>query len=47
VVSSEIINAFLNRVSDIKTIEEITMENLKIVTDVLAAADVFIEVSEA
>jgi hypothetical protein len=47
VVSSEIINTFLNGVSDIKTIEEIAMENLKIVTDVLAAADVFIEVSEA
>jgi hypothetical protein len=47
VASSEIINAFLDGVSDIKTIEEIAMENLKIVTDVLAATDVCIEVSEA
>jgi hypothetical protein len=43
----EIINAFHDGVSDIKTIEEITMKKPKIVADLLAVVDVCIEASEA
>jgi hypothetical protein len=43
----EIINVFHNEVSDIKTIEEITMRKPKIVLDLLAVTDVCIEASEA
>jgi hypothetical protein len=43
----EIINAFRDGVSDIKTVEEITMKKLKMVADLLAIADVCIEASEA
>jgi fructose 1,6-bisphosphatase len=39
----EIINAFRNEVSDIKTIEEIAMKKPKMVADLLAVADVCIE----
>jgi hypothetical protein len=43
----EIINAFHDGVSDIKTMEEIAMKKLKTVVDLLAVADVCIEYSEA
>jgi hypothetical protein len=43
----EIINAFRDGVSDIKTVEEIAMKKLKTVADLLAVADVCIEASEA
>jgi hypothetical protein len=43
----EIINAFCDRVSDIKTVEEITMKKPKTVVDLLTVADVCIESSEA
>jgi hypothetical protein len=43
----EIINAFHDGVSDIKTVEEIAMKKHKIVTDLLAIADVCIEASKA
>jgi hypothetical protein len=43
----EIINAFCNKVSNIKTVEEITMKKPKTVTDLLAVADVCIEASKA
>jgi hypothetical protein len=43
----EIINAFHDRVSDIKTVEEITMKNPKTVVDLLAVADICIEASKA
>jgi hypothetical protein len=43
----EIINAFHDGVSDIKTVEEIAMKKLKTVVDLLAVADVCIEYSEA
>jgi hypothetical protein len=42
----EIINAFHDRVSDIKTMEEIVMKKPKTVTDLLVVADVCIEASE-
>jgi hypothetical protein len=42
----EIINAFHDGVSDIKTAEEIVMKQPKMVTDLLAVADVCIEASE-
>jgi hypothetical protein len=44
---SKIINAFRDGVSDIKTVEEITMKKPKTVGDVLTVADVCIEASEA
>jgi hypothetical protein len=43
----EIINAFHDGVSDIRTVEEIAMKKHKIVTDLLAVADVCIEASKA
>jgi hypothetical protein len=43
----EIINAFQDEVSDIKTMEEITMKKLKIVVHLLAVANICIEASEA
>jgi hypothetical protein len=43
----EIINAFRDGVSDIKTVEEITMKKPQMVANLLAAADVCIEASEA
>jgi fructose 1,6-bisphosphatase len=43
----EIINAFRDGVSDIKTIKEIAMKKPKIVADLLAVADVCIVASEA
>jgi TnpA family transposase len=43
----EIINAFCDGVSDIKTVEEIAMKKPKTVADLLAVADVCIEASEA
>jgi hypothetical protein len=43
----EIINAFCNRVSDIKIVEEITMKKPNTVPDLLAVADTCIEASEA
>jgi hypothetical protein len=43
----EIINAFRDGVSDIKTMEEIAMKKPKMVVDLLAVADVCIETSEA
>jgi hypothetical protein len=43
----EIINAFCDEVSDIKTIEEIAMKKLKAIADLLAVASVCIEASEA
>jgi hypothetical protein len=43
----EIINAFCDGVSDIKTMEEIAMKTPKIVVDLLVVADVCIEASEA
>jgi hypothetical protein len=43
----EIINAFCDGVSDIKTVEEIAMKKPKTVADLLSVADVCIEASEA
>jgi hypothetical protein len=43
----EIINAFHDGVSDIKTVEEITMKKPKMVTDLLAVTNVCIDASEA
>jgi hypothetical protein len=43
----EIINAFRDGVSDIKTMKEIAMKKLKTVVDLLAVADVCIEYFEA
>jgi hypothetical protein len=43
----EIINAFHDGVSDIKTVEDITMKKPKTVADLLAIIDVCIEASEA
>jgi hypothetical protein len=43
----EIINAFCDGVSDIKTMEEIAMKTPKIVVNLLVVADVCIEASEA
>jgi hypothetical protein len=43
----EIINAFHDGISDIKTVEEITMKKPKTVVDLLAVADTCIEASEA
>jgi hypothetical protein len=43
----EIINAFYDGISDIKTIEEIAMKKPKTVADLLAVADICIEASEA
>jgi hypothetical protein len=43
----EIINAFRDGVSDLKTVEEIAMKKPKMVADLLAVADVCIEASEA
>jgi hypothetical protein len=42
----EIVNVFHDRVSDIKTFEEIAMRKPKIVGDLLIVADVCIEASE-
>jgi hypothetical protein len=39
----KIINAFHDRVSDVKTVEEIAMKKAKVVADLLAVADVCIE----
>jgi hypothetical protein len=43
----EIINAFHDGVSDIKTVEEIAMKKLKTVADLLAVTNVCIEAFEA
>jgi hypothetical protein len=43
----EIINAFCDGVSDLKTVEEIAMKKPKTLADLLAVADVCIEASEA
>jgi hypothetical protein len=43
----EIINAFCDGVSNIKTVEEITMKKPKTVVDLLTVADTCIEASEA
>jgi hypothetical protein len=43
----EIINAFRDGVSDIKTVEEIAMKKPKMVADLLAVTDVCIEASGA
>jgi hypothetical protein len=43
----EFISVIRNRVSDIKTVEEITMKKLKTVANLLAVADMCIEASEA
>jgi hypothetical protein len=43
----EIINAFRNGVSDIKTVQEITMKKPKMVADLLVVTDVCIEALEA
>jgi 3-hydroxyacyl-CoA dehydrogenase len=43
----EIINAFRDGVSDLKTVEKIAMKKLKMVADLLTVADVCIETSEA
>jgi hypothetical protein len=43
----EIINAFRDGISDIKTVEEIAMKKSKMVADLLAVTDVCIEASEA
>jgi hypothetical protein len=43
----EIINAFRDGVSDIKTMEEIAMKKPKMVADLLVVADICIEASEA
>jgi hypothetical protein len=42
----EVINAFHDKVSDIKTVEEITMKKPRTVTDLLTVADICIEDSE-
>jgi hypothetical protein len=42
----EIINTFYNRVSDIKTVEEIIMKKSKTVADLVTVIDVCIEVAE-
>jgi hypothetical protein len=42
----EIINAFYDGVSDLKTVEEIAMKKPKMVADLLMVADVCIEASE-
>jgi hypothetical protein len=43
----EIINAFHDGVSDVKTVEEIAMKKPKTMVDLLAVADICIEASEA
>jgi hypothetical protein len=43
----EIINAFRDGVSDLKTVEEIAMKKLKMVADLLTVADVCIEAFKA
>jgi hypothetical protein len=43
----EIINAYRDDVSDLKTVEEIAMKKPKTVADLLAVANVCIEASEA
>jgi hypothetical protein len=43
----EIINAFHDRVSDIKIVEEIAMKKPKTVVDLLAVPDICIEASKA
>jgi fructose 1,6-bisphosphatase len=43
----KIINAFRDRVSDVKTVEEIALKKPKTVVDLLAVTDVCIEASEA
>jgi hypothetical protein len=43
----EIINAFCDGVSDIKTVDEIAMKKSKMVADLLTVTDVCIEASEA
>jgi hypothetical protein len=43
----EIISAFHNRVSDLKTVEEIAMKKPKTLADLLAVSDVCIEAFEA
>jgi hypothetical protein len=43
----EIINAFRDGVSDIKTVEEITMKKPKMVAELLVVADICIEASKA
>jgi hypothetical protein len=43
----EIINAFRDGVSDLKTVEEIAMKKPKMVADLLTVADVCIEASKA
>jgi hypothetical protein len=43
----EIINAFRDGVSDIKTVEEIAMKKPKMVAELLVVADICIEASEA
>jgi fructose 1,6-bisphosphatase len=43
----EIINAFRDGVSDIKTVEKIAMKKPRTVADLLAVADVCIEASDA
>jgi NACalpha-BTF3-like transcription factor len=47
ILDIQIINAFCNGVSDIKTVEEIAMKKPKTVADLLAVADVCIEAFEA
>jgi hypothetical protein len=42
----EIINAFCDRVSDIKTVEEIAIKKPRMVVDLLAVADVCIKASK-
>jgi hypothetical protein len=44
---TEIINAFRDGISDLKTVEEIAMKKAKTVVNLLAVADVCIEASEA
>jgi hypothetical protein len=43
----EVINAFHDRVSDIKTVEMITMKKPIMVADLMAVADICIKASEA
>jgi hypothetical protein len=43
----EVINAFPDGVSNIKTVEEIAMKKPKILADLLIVADIYIEASEA
>jgi hypothetical protein len=43
----EILNAFRDGASDIKTVEEIAMQKPKTVVDLLAVTDICIEASEA